>query len=59
MAGEPCLDSSVGHQTMNLPEGKTCADCVHVRRCTGIFGVSPLDEGCDFFPVRFREQVAQ
>lgn len=44
---------------MNLPEGKTCADCVHVRRCTGIFGVSPLDEGCDFFPVRFREQVAQ
>ena len=39
---------------MDLPDGKTCGDCVHCRRCTLIFGHIPADEVCDWFPSRFR-----
>jgi hypothetical protein len=39
--------------TMNLPDGKTCADCVHCRRCTLMFGHIPEDEVCDWAPSRF------
>ncbi|WP_325950216.1 hypothetical protein [Pseudomonas putida] len=42
---------------MNLPEGKTCGDCVHCRRCTLMFGHIPADESCDWSPSRFREAV--
>lgn len=42
---------------MDLPEGKTCADCVHCERCTKIFGHIPEDEACDWSPSRFREAV--
>lgn len=42
---------------MNLPEGKTCGDCVHCRRCTAMFGHIPADESCDWSPSRFREAV--
>ncbi len=38
---------------MNLPEGKTCADCAHCRRCCAIFGHIPADEVCDWHPSRF------
>jgi hypothetical protein len=47
---------------MDLPEGKTCADCAHCKRCTTMFGHIPADESCDWSPSRFtpkREQVAQ
>jgi NADH dehydrogenase/NADH:ubiquinone oxidoreductase subunit G len=40
---------------MNLPEGKTCADCVHCYRCTRMFGHIPADEVCDWFPSRFQQ----
>jgi hypothetical protein len=40
---------------MNLPEGKTCGDCVHCKRCTMMFGHIPADEACDWSPSRFRE----
>lgn len=40
---------------MDLPEGKTCGDCVHCRRCTLIYGHIPADEVCDWFPSRFTE----
>jgi len=40
---------------MDLPEGKTCADCVHCRRCCAMFGHIPADEVCDWAPSRFRE----
>lgn len=53
--GEPCKFSRHGHQSMDLPEGKTCADCIHVRRCVSMFGRIPADEQCDFFPVRYQE----
>ena len=43
---------------MNLPEGKTCADCVHCRRCTLMFGHIPEDEVCDWSPSRFHPQPA-
>lgn len=42
---------------MSLPEGKTCGDCVHVRRCTAMFGHIPEDEACDWSPSRFRASV--
>lgn len=42
--------------TMNLPEGKTCADCVHTARCVAIFGHIPEDETCDWLPIRYQER---
>ena len=39
---------------MDLPAGNTCADCVHCRRCTLMFGHIPADEVCDWSPSRFR-----
>ena len=38
---------------MALPDGKTCADCVFVYRCTLIFGAEESNTDCDFFPRRF------
>lgn len=43
---------------MDLPVGKTCGDCVHVRRCTAMFGHIPEDESCDWSPSRFREKAS-
>lgn len=45
------------HQCMELPEGKTCADCVHVMRCTIMFGANPENTSCDFEPIRFKQAV--
>lgn len=39
---------------MNLPDGKTCADCAHSRRCCMMFGHIPTDEVCDWHPSRFQ-----
>lgn len=44
---------------MNLPEGKTCGDCVHAKRCIAMFGHIAEDESCDWAPSRFREAVQQ
>jgi len=41
---------------MDLPDGKTCADCFHCRRCVLMFGHIPADEVCDWSPSRFREE---
>ena len=38
---------------MDLPEGKTCADCAHCQRCCAMFGHIPGDEACDWSPSRF------
>lgn len=40
---------------MDLPEGRTCGDCVHCARCCSIFGHIPQDQVCDWSPSRFRE----
>ena len=38
---------------------KTCGHCVHERRCCAIFGHTPSDTYCDWFPRRFAEKPAQ
>jgi hypothetical protein len=38
---------------MALPEGKTCADCVHIRRCAGMGFSKPERTSCDFWPNKF------
>lgn len=55
---QPMLRSKTDEDRMNLPEGKTCGDCVHARRCTMMFGHIPADEVCDWAPSRFREKAA-
>ncbi|MCK5614320.1 hypothetical protein KAR91_71300 [Candidatus Pacearchaeota archaeon] len=41
------------HDSMKLPEGKTCDDCVHFKRCYDLFGAKPINIYCDFYPVRY------
>lgn len=41
---------------MKLPPGKTCGDCVHCKRCCAMFGHTPTDTYCDFWPSRYRER---
>lgn len=48
-----------GDRCMILPEGKTCGDCSHVRRCTSIFGAKVEDTWCGFHPRRFHLRVAE
>ena len=39
---------------MQLPEGKTCGDCAHVKRCLGLgYTPSASYDSCDFHPNRF------
>ncbi|MEI7174800.1 hypothetical protein [Pectobacterium carotovorum] len=46
---------------MRLPTGKSCGDCVHIRRCKAIFGHVETDTYCDWSPsrARFREPAAE
>lgn len=44
-------------KTMDLPEGITCADCMHTRRCVSIFGVKETNTSCDFYPIRFQKRL--
>ncbi|MGK0735925.1 hypothetical protein ACSFCX_10300 [Yokenella regensburgei] len=37
---------------MALPTGKTCGDCMHIRRCKALFGHSETDTYCDWSPSR-------
>jgi hypothetical protein len=54
---KPYPRSADNADKMNLPEGKTCADCVSCRRCTLMFGHIPADESCDWSPSRFLERA--
>lgn len=40
--------------SMQLPPGKTCGDCVHIRRCKTLFGCKDSNVICDFAPSRFK-----
>lgn len=42
--------------TMDLPENKTCNNCHFVKHCCALYGKTPEDKTCDFFPVRFLER---
>lgn len=50
-ADKACTDATC----MELPTGKTCGHCVHERRCCAMFGHTPEDTYCDWFPRRFRD----
>lgn len=43
--------------TMNLPDGCTCGDCVLFARCEAFLVRIPDDEVCDWYPSRFRLKV--
>jgi hypothetical protein len=47
---EPDYDAA-----MRLPRGKTCDDCVHIRRCVAFGFSSPERTSCDFWPSRFKD----
>ena len=42
-------------QCMDLPDGKTCGDCVNIKWCEMVYGVKRTNTKCDFEPVRFKE----
>lgn len=44
-------------QDMKLPEGKTCADCAHYKRCEALFDCPTTNTECDWAPSRFRQRV--
>jgi hypothetical protein len=45
------------HAEMQLPPGKTCADCRNGPRCNALFGaVRKGFQSCDFYPSRFVEK---
>lgn len=49
-----CVDNACTSETcMNLPESKTCGDCAYEHRCRAMFGHTPTDTVCDWFPRRF------
>lgn len=55
-----CADKCCKPATcMSLPDGKTCADCSHLPKCTAMFGAKPTDTTCDFYPRRFRLRAAE
>lgn len=43
-----CIDKECTQETcMELPSGKTCGDCVHIKKCSAMFGHKPKDTYCD------------
>lgn len=57
MRTEPYTRDEHGEQyKMNLPPGMTCGDCVHMRRCAGIYGRIDSDEQCDWSPSNFQRR---
>lgn len=40
---------------MKLPDGKTCEDCAHWKRCKGFGFTVAGATSCDFHPSRWRE----
>jgi len=41
---------------MKLPDGKTCDDCQHSKRCFGFGFSKPGRTSCDFYPNVFKER---
>ena len=44
------------HQCMQLPDGYTCADCIHVDWCTLVYGTKPDNTMCGWEPIRFAKK---
>lgn len=47
-----------GREDMDLPPGRTCADCTHVERCRWLISVDETNTHCDWSPSRFRLPIA-
>jgi hypothetical protein len=50
-----CRNESTIYQTMDLPDGMTCADCAHFESfCSQYIGPEiASNRNCDWFPIRF------
>jgi hypothetical protein len=48
-----CTDTET--QTMALPDGKSCGDCIYFSTCNRLIGLSSENEICDFYPNRFTD----
>ena len=42
-----------------LPEGKTCGDCVHFKKCSWLVQAIGEWKECDFFPSRFIDKARE
>lgn len=54
-ATKPVIDTS----DMDLPEGKTCATCLHYARCKALFACPADAVKCDFAPSRYRADAVK
>ena len=45
------------YATLELPEGKTCGDCVHFERCEWLISCKRDRTSCDWHPIRFVEKT--
>lgn len=51
-----CADKACNEKTcMQLPAGKTCGNCAHIKHCVAFYAHSTTDTYCDFYPRRFVE----
>ena len=41
---------------MKLPEGKSCGDCQHKRRCINLFAGKETNITCGFSPSKFKDK---
>lgn len=55
MSDEPNYDPT-DPDKMRLPQGVTCGDCYHIKRCKAIFGHTEADTYCDWSPSRFMKK---
>jgi hypothetical protein len=56
--GVLCPGKQTTFASMDLPRGKTCSDCAHIRFCTGFIGDVAANTSCDWFPIRFVPRLA-
>ena len=62
--GPDCPARQVPHEALNydptdpdkmrLPAGATCGQCIHIARCTALFGHVESDTHCDWSPSRYK-----
>lgn len=51
-----CTDKACTPETcMELPQGKTCADCVRINYCISLGVTDTARTSCDWFPRRFKD----
>lgn len=54
---EPMTRENNTGETMWLPDGKRCSDCIFFKRCNSLFGHIAEDEVCDWAPSRFIPKI--